>query len=119
MLVIAVDIDGTITKESCWNREQVLKATPNRKLIEMINDLYCKGYAIILYTCRGDSVIPATRCWLKENHVKYHALNNNKLWADIYLDDKGISPDNFVKYGTKIINLAEKKRSRDRAPKNK
>jgi uncharacterized HAD superfamily protein len=97
--IYAVDIDGTITKSNAWTDKQVISAKPNQKLIDKINALYEKRNVIILYTCRGDSVIPATRYWLKKHRVKYHSLNNNKLWADFYVDDKAVSPDNFTKYG--------------------
>ena len=116
-MILGVDIDETLTNESCWTREQVLSATPNTKIIQLVNDLYFEGHTIILYTCRGDSVIPATRCWLKEQGVKYHALNNNKLWADYYLDDRSVHPDKLNKeYAEQLIKIASQKRDRDKKP---
>lgn len=98
--VFAVDIDGTITQSNAWTDEEVIKAKPNKKLIDLINALYIQKNIIILYTCRGDSIIPATKYWLKKHGVKYHSINNNKLWADLYIDDKAINPNDFVKkYG--------------------
>ena len=79
-------------------------------MIDLVNKLYFAGHAIILYTCRGDSIIPATRCWLKENGVKHHSLNNNKLWADMYVDDRAIHPDDFQKYDKLFLKKMAKKR---------
>ena len=111
-MIFGIDIDETLTKESCWTREQVLSATLNKKVADTVNKLYFLGHTIILYTCRGDSVIPATRCWLKENHVKYHALNNNKLWCDYFIDDKAVSPDNFTKYEKKFLQMVREEKHR-------
>ena len=116
-MIFGVDIDETLTNESCWSREQVLNATPKQGVIDLVNDLYFQGHTIILYTCRGDSVIPATRCWLKENHVKYHALNNNKLWCDYLIDDRAVHPENLTKkYAELLIKNATEKRNRDKKP---
>lgn len=101
--VFAVDIDGTITASNAWTDEEVIKAKPNQKLIDLINSLYVQKNIIILYTCRGDSIIPATRYWLKKHGVKYHSINNNKLWADLYIDDKAVSPKDFSKKYAKYL----------------
>jgi hypothetical protein len=36
-----------------------------------------------------------TEYWLRKNKVKYHAIvmGNNKMGADIYVDDRAIRPE--------------------------
>lgn len=89
--LFAIDIDGTLTKESCWTEEQCLNATPRQEIIDLVNTLYGKHH-IVVWTSRREDLRPATEYWLSKHKVKYHALEmGHKLGADIYLDDKAIN----------------------------
>ena len=115
--VFAIDIDKTITLDSSWTDEQVIKAKPNKRMIALVNTLYSQNNIIILYTCRGDSIIPATKYWLKKHGVKYHSINNNKLWCDYYVDDRALSPNEFI-YG-KFGQVAGKKKHKVKQQKDR
>lgn len=88
--VIAIDIDNTLTNETCWTNEQCLNATPKQEVINKVNELY-KTNCIIIYTARVSELRDATECWLKMNKVHYHALRMDKLGFDVLLDDRAIN----------------------------
>ena len=100
-----VDIDDTIS--FTYNRD-FANSVPNIPVIEKINELYDDGWNIILYTARGakscktleqriEKYKNITETWLKENGVKYNELLFGKMNATAYVDDKGITPEEFVK----------------------
>lgn len=86
-MIICVDVDGTLTKEICWTKRDCLTATPNKKVIDKVNKQYQKDF-IVIYTARVDELIVPTLEWLRKNGVKFHAISNNKIPANLYLDDK-------------------------------
>ncbi len=90
--IIAVDMDGTLCKEVCWTVEDCNNATPNDQMINTINEL-SKIHHIVVYTARKDSLIPATLQWLRRFEVKFNAISNTKMAADVYIDDKAIHVD--------------------------
>lgn len=90
--LIAVDIDDTLTNETCWTDGDCLRATPRKDIIEKIDKLYRNNF-IILYTARRDHLIPATFEWLRRHNVRWHAFSNQKMPADYYIDDKAVHRD--------------------------
>mgnify|MGYP001617860987 FL=1 len=93
--VIAVDMDGTISRGVCWTPSEVLKAKPNKAVIEKVNKLYQENF-IILYTARRDELIPATLEWCRRNNVLWHGWSNKKIGAEVYLDDKALNVKDFI-----------------------
>lgn len=93
-LIIAIDMDGVICKEVCWDEEECRNATPNNRMIEIVNEL-SKTKHIVVYTARKDNLIPATLKWLRRHEVKFDAISNNKMPADAYIDDKAINVDDI------------------------
>jgi len=101
---IVFDFDDTIayTVNRDWEN-----ATPNTELIEKIHDLYYEGWQIDIFTARG-SLSCKTReeasikyragieKWLKKHNVQYHTLSFDKPLATYYVDDKGITPEDFI-----------------------
>ena len=101
---IIVDFDDTLafTQNRDWEN-----AVPNIPLIEKLNNLFYAGWTIDIYTARG-SISCATRqaaakkyyssmwLWLENNNVKYHTLSFDKPLGAYYIDDKGISPEDFI-----------------------
>ena len=85
--IIAVDMDGYLCKEVCWNEADCLTATPDEDKVNRINKLHLANF-IVIYTARRDDLLPNTIRWLKKNGINYHAISNNKMPADCYLDDK-------------------------------
>lgn len=103
---IIVDIDGTLCEVK--NRD-FINAIPIQEVIDKVNEYYNKGYEVIISTARGQNSCKTveemknkyekiTREWLDKAGVKYHRLEiGYKQNADMYVDDKAIKPDEFVK----------------------
>ena len=94
--IINVDVDGTLTNESCFTAEQVLRATPKQHIIDKIARLYEEDY-IVIYTARRDSLIVATLEWLRRNNIRWHAFSNQKPPSDAYIDDLAVSIEDVDK----------------------
>ncbi len=102
---IVLDFDDTLalTTNRDWEH-----AEPNIELIQKVNSLYDDGWEVDIFTARG-SISCKTReeakekyagqikKWLKKNGVKYRSLSFDKPLAAYYIDDKGISPELFLK----------------------
>ena len=88
--IIACDMDGNLCNEVCWTKEQCRKATPNKKMIEYINSHHHDSITII-HTARRDELIEETIKWLRKHGVYYWAINNQKMPADLYIDDHCIN----------------------------
>lgn len=101
-----IDIDDTI----CFTINRDFEnSEPNKEVIEKINDLYSKGWKIILYTARGGKSCKTllereikyrgtTEAWLNKNNVLYNDLIFGKPNADYYVDDKNISIEEFLNF---------------------
>lgn len=105
-LVIAVDCDGTLCEEVCWTVQECENATPKQNIIDLINEHADKHY-VIVHTARTDDLIPATLKWLRKHGVKFQAISNNKLAADIYIDDLSFRPHEHEKIGEKLNGIEE------------
>ncbi len=92
--VFAIDMDATLTKSVCWTPQECLDAEPNQEMIDKVNSLYAY---IIINTARTDELIPATIKWLRKHNVKYHGINNQKIPATYYVDDKNLTINQFLK----------------------
>lgn len=101
-----IDIDDTICSTKNRNFENSI---PNTKVINKINELYDKGWKIILYTARGAKSCKTieerikkykdiTQNWLEKNNVKYTELLFGKMNADYYVDDKNMSIEEFINF---------------------
>lgn len=102
--LIAIDIDKTLTDpkgKECWTEEECLFATPNKEMIEIVNQLYCMGHIIVITTSRPEDFRYATEYFLRKNGVRYHAMNMNRYGFDLLVDDKcyyAHKPDEIRKY---------------------
>ena len=102
---IIVDFDDTIslTTTRDWKN-----AVPILPVINKINNLYDKGWEVWIVTargqlsCKGDfkeadkKYRTIIETWLKKYGVKYHELHFEKYLASYYVDDKSLSPEEFV-----------------------
>jgi capsule biosynthesis phosphatase len=102
---IVLDFDDTIsfTKNRDWEN-----AIPNLDLINKTNRLYDNGWEIDVYTARGslscssreeasDKYREGIEKWLDRHGMKYHSLSFQKPLAAYYVDDKSITPEDFIK----------------------
>lgn len=101
---IVIDFDDTLAFHENRNFDE---AIPNNDLIAKTNQLYDKGWQIDIFTARG-SISCETReearqkyeagilAWLKKYSVKFNSLSFDKPLAAYYIDDKGITPEDFL-----------------------
>jgi len=101
---IVLDFDDTLAFHEDRNFKD---ATPNKKLIEKTNALFYQGWQIDIFTARG-SISCSSReearlkyeseivSWLDKHGVKYNILSFDKPLAVYYIDDKSITPDDFI-----------------------
>ena len=103
---IVVDIDDTI---SFTTDRKFSESVPNEPVINKINELYDKGWKIIIFTARGAKSCntleeriakynEVTRNWLDAHNVHYTDVVFGKPNADIYVDDKNMSIDEFLNF---------------------
>lgn len=102
-MIIAIDFDGTIT-ESCNAGDEVKIRLGAQYYIEKLRN---DGHKIIIHTCRHeDNLIDEMIHALHKNNIKYDAINanmpnlpfpapNKKVYADLYLDDRGFGMHPF------------------------
>lgn len=101
---IVCDLDDTICVTTTHDWEN---AEPIWPTIVKLNELYDKGWQIVILTargqvsCEGDTDKAANKYkqiienWLAKHGVKYHILSFSKYLGAIYIDDKGLSPEEF------------------------
>jgi capsule biosynthesis phosphatase len=102
---VIVDFDDTIayTTTRDWNNAEPIWPTINK-----MNLLYDKGWEVWILTargqlsCNGDFAAADKKYrkiieeWLHKHGVKYHQLSFEKRLASYYIDDKAMSPEDFV-----------------------
>ena len=110
---IVFDLDGVIC-ELKKPSESYKEVKPKLDVIKLINNLHENGDHIIIYTgrhmrsCNGDveevikKVGKITKEWLKKWNVEYDELIFGKPYADMYIDDLGITYDSSNKLKEKI-----------------
>ena len=101
--ILAVDFDNTIvdTDESVL-RQPVIKGL-RKDAKEVLQKLHDEGHYIIINTCRNVGNLQKAIDYLNENGVVYDIVNanhpdnvkkfkmdNRKIFADFYIDDKNI-----------------------------
>lgn len=108
---IVCDIDDTISFTT--NRDWA-GATPNIPLIQKLNKLYDDGWEINFFTARGTLSCnsreeaearygPGIIEYFKKHGVKYHKLSFQKPLAQYYIDDKAITPEDFIELEIEIL----------------
>ena len=102
--VIAVDFDGTL----CIDRYPAI-GNENIALIEKLKHLRNNGCKLILWTCRKGMYLDAAIHWCQDFGLEFDTINENlpehidfygddsrKIFADIYIDDRSVHPQNPV-----------------------
>jgi uncharacterized HAD superfamily protein len=90
-----IDMDNTLTVETCWTDEEVINATPKWEMVDKVNQVARSGNYVIIYTARMDELLVPTLRWLRKHNIKFHAISNNKV-PGIYVDDRAISFEEFL-----------------------
>lgn len=109
---IICDIDDTISVTTNRDWEN---ATPVTQVIDKINSLYDMGWEVWLFTARGQISCNGSlsarvskykkqiESWLKKHNVKYHKLSFQKELATYYIDDKSLTPEQFVSLDIQVL----------------
>lgn len=94
-MVIAIDFDGTITKENIFPKIGELR----KNVIEVIKNLQKHGHKCVLWTCREGKYLMEARNLLESKGLIMDGINNSpydyinqgrKMIADLYIDDRNI-----------------------------
>lgn len=97
-LTFCVDIDGTICTKT--TDQKYHEARPYNEMVRYINKMYDEGHTIKLFTARGmgsgKNFQDITKQQIKEWGVKHHSLQFGKPSADYYIDDKALTPEEFL-----------------------
>lgn len=109
--IVAVDFDGTLVSEDYPNI-----GTPNRKMFNLVKTLKKSGIKIILWTCRTGKELEDAVALCRVLGLEFDAVNDNleelkilfpdnarKVYADMYIDDKGICDiETVIHWGHKL-----------------
>jgi hydroxymethylpyrimidine pyrophosphatase-like HAD family hydrolase len=109
---VAFDFDGTL----CENKFPEI-GEPKKDIIKLLEIFHENDWDIIIWTCRSNEYQEAMKKWLDAKEIPYDFINENpntyfknesrKIYADIYIDDKGLftwSLDSAIKvYGFKRV----------------
>jgi len=103
-VIYCIDVDGTIC--TATKNQEYHKAKPIPQVIAQINKLYDEGHIIKIATARGQasglSFEELTKKQLKKWGVKYHEFYS-KPSADFYIDDKAMTPWEFIYCGGALV----------------
>ncbi len=97
---ICFDVDNVICRTN--KKNEYSKSKPIKKNIKLVNQIFDKGYYVILYTARymgryngnvlkvKKKIKPLTLRQLKNWKVKYHRIYFGKPSFDLFIDDKSL-----------------------------
>lgn len=104
-MIIAVDFDGTL----CTNKYPDI-GQPKEAVIAYVKEKQRDKAKVILYTCRAGEKLNDAVTWCKKHGLDFDAVNTNipeaikrfgsdcrKIYADLYIDDKALSPKDIAK----------------------
>lgn len=94
--LVAVDFDKTLTDPNQDEWANAFEQTPNPDVIEATREAYFDGAKVIIWTARQWSEAPQIAGWLTAHEIPYHGLQCGKGGAEKYVDDKTVSPAEFV-----------------------
>lgn len=98
-MIIRVDIDETVCLTPD-NPRVYEESEPIKENIEKINKLYDEGHTIIYWTSRGSrsgiNWHELTESQLKSWGAKFHKLECNKPYYDLFIDDKTINIEELI-----------------------
>jgi 2'-5' RNA ligase len=95
--VVAVDLDGTLSKGDYFDEKEIGK--PRMGIVQAIRAMKDAGCYVVIYTCRdSDSLVAG---WCDDNGVPFDAINENpfgkptggKMMADLYLDNRAVNAE--------------------------
>ena len=94
-MIFGVDIDDTLFVSERIEGEYVLKYA-DIAMIDRVNALHEEGHTIILWTGRHWNHLNVTKQQLDKYGVKYDSLVMAKPPVDVMVDDKAVTPEQFL-----------------------
>ena len=98
-MIIYIDVDETICNTP--DNRDYAQSTPIQANIEKANHYYDQGHTIIYWTARGSGSgkdwRETTICQLKDWGVNYHELKFGKPVYDLFIDDKAMNTNDWLK----------------------
>lgn len=94
--LIGVDFDKTLTDPDQDEWAAAYEQEPQEDVIEATREAYFGGAKIVIWTARQWPEAPQIAGWLTAHEVPYHGLRCGKGGAEKYVDDKAISPTEFI-----------------------
>ena len=95
--IIAVDIDLTLTNEECWTEKECLLATPKWEIVEAVRSIFHEKYIVLSTSRKWETLAVPTLNWLTKYNIPYNAIDFRKTCCDLLVDDKAITPGDFLK----------------------
>lgn len=104
---LVIDLDGTLCEQTAGG-EAYFNPKPIGPMINRLHQYAADGWEIVVYTARGmnefrgnlvkieDKYREPTEQWLEDNHVPWDWLIFGKMPGELYVDDKGMTPDDFL-----------------------
>lgn len=100
-MIVAVDFDNTL---ALGNFPHIHMLRPNEALIGRVREAHSLGATIVLVTARGEKdglseaekekkYFVQIRDWLKTHGVPFDKISFKKEYANLYIDDQSIRPD--------------------------
>ena len=102
-MIFVFDIDDTILCADFIDGRYFVKKW-DHDIVDSINKLFRKGHTIIIQTGRHWNHLKDTMDHLEFVGVPYHALTMGKPYADYYIDDKNLTPQDFINKLSEILN---------------
>ena len=94
--LVCVDFDKTLTDPDQDECRPAFEQEPNPEVIEAVQEAYTSGKKVVIWTARQWYEASEVAGWLTAHEVPYHGLRCEKGGAEKYVDDKAISPTEFV-----------------------
>ena len=103
-MILGIDFDGTL----CEHTYPAIGKS-NMQLINKLKILKENGHKLILWTCRDGIKLDEAVEWCKKLGLEFDAINDDlpeikksftfksqKVYADIYIDDRNVSIEGFT-----------------------
>lgn len=88
------DLDGTLLEGGLYGNAQ-----PIESRVAQLRELYNQGNTIVIQTARNKAYEEFTKKQLDQFNIPYHALSvGDKIYGDVYVDDKGINANDFFEW---------------------
>ncbi len=119
-MIIAVDFDGTL----CEHEFPIIgkQKEKHKDLLKKLIQSQLRGNKIILHTCREGVYLAEAVDWCEKQGLYFNAVNENleelfpeieghrrKIYADIYIDDRAVHPEEFIRGVNALLSLAKSK----------